>query len=85
MKLNPYPGVRQRDLTDREEMRGRLNPMGWSVTDVMAGMPWRHPRWSCRMYRAQRGAGRWSRLQCWLVLGCSAAALVLLLVSTIYG
>ncbi len=66
-------------MTTRAEMRARCNPGNLSITDVMLGEGMLEPGMLLINQRRKRGAARWSRMQCWLLLAAVGAAVTLLL------
>lgn len=57
-------------MTYLEEVRGRMNPRGLTVTDVMVGGGGIQRSW-LKVFRVQLGAALWSSLRCWLTLGAA--------------
>lgn len=66
-------------MITRDEFRARCNPKDLRITDVMLGQGRIAPGMLLVNQRRQRGAAKWSRLQCWLLLAAIGVAVMLLL------
>lgn len=67
-------------MITRTEFRARCNPKDLRITDVMLGAGRIEPGMLLVNQRRQRGAAKWSRLQCWLLLASVGTAVILLLI-----
>lgn len=62
-----------------EIWRARRNPAGLGLMDATAVRAWRHRR---GLFRWPRGAARWNRAQCHLVLVAAGIGLAMVLLAT---